>query len=597
MRKKNHPGFSLVEALIAIGVFVIFAAGIYGSIQLLYRLMRQSRITTMETGLLEEQIELMHNLSFADIGTLQGSPAGVLSPVVTTTQGGNEFEITRTIRNVDDSFDGTFGNFDFSHRDSYPVDYRLAQIDIRCITCRQQTPLSLTTYIAPRYSEGNFYHGAVRIIVRDSQGQLVPEATVHVTATTSEGVINATDTTGADGAVRLYDLPTGFRLYNIQITKDGFTTTKTIPPSGQYPYPSQQPMSAIPQYVSEGTFFIDRPSSLLVSTENNQCAPVGNASLTLQGTKLINSYPKILKVNDTETTNGNGAYTWTNLEWDTYLLKANSASIIGTIPVVPISLPANTSQPISVIIGANSTHNLRVIVKDHATHQPLANATVRLTRTGYDETDITGVGTIAQTDWSGGQGQMLYTNQTQYATDNGNVDVAGNPGVITLRLGGQDYQAPGALESSIIDLGTDANPVSIISEPFSQPPLTGTGPVQFQIATSDSNSSETWNYLGPDGTAATYYTPTQTTIADIHDGDRYLRYKLFLSTESTTTTPSVSDVSITYTNGCTPPGQTFFGSLGQQTYTLTTSATGYTVASQSVSVNGQTVVTVELSHI
>ena len=63
---------------------------------------------------------------------------------------------------------------------------------------------------------------------------------------------------------------------------------------------------------------------------------------------------------------------------------------------------------------------------------------------------------------------------------------------------------------------------------------------------------------------------------------------MFLSTASTTFTPSVSDVQFTFTSSCVPPGQVIFQGLANGTYTVTVSKAGYTTATDSVTVNAGT---------
>ena len=71
----------------------------------------------------------------------------------------------------------------------------------------------------------------------------------------------------------------------------------------------------------------------------------------------------------------------------------------------------------------------------------------------------------------------------------------------------------------------------------------------------------------------------------MHNGDRYLRYQALLSTASATNTPDLSDVAFTFSTACTPPGQVLFQGLTPGTYTLTTSASGYTTNSVPVTIN------------
>lgn len=71
--------------------------------------------------------------------------------------------------------------------------------------------------------------------------------------------------------------------------------------------------------------------------------------------------------------------------------------------------------------------------------------------------------------------------------------------------------------------------------------------VKFQIATNTDNA--TWNFVGPDGTAGTYYTTSGSDIHSGHDGDRYIKYKAFFTTTNPGETAILSKVGITFTEG------------------------------------------------
>jgi hypothetical protein len=66
---------------------------------------------------------------------------------------------------------------------------------------------------------------------------------------------------------------------------------------------------------------------------------------------------------------------------------------------------------------------------------------------------------------------------------------------------------------------------------------------RFQVATNTDNS--TWNYVGPDGTSATYFTAGVGTIPLTISNGRYIRYTISFSS-STSDLPNVADVSVNY---------------------------------------------------
>jgi hypothetical protein len=111
--------------------------------------------------------------------------------------------------------------------------------------------------------------------------------------------------------------------------------------------------------------------------------------------------------------------------------------------------------------------------------------------------------------------------------------------------------------------------------------------VKFQFATNPTSTSTTWTYLGPDGTPNSYFTVPGSAINSLSNGNEFARYLAYLTTNTATVTPMVSNVSFAYTSNCIPPGQAIFQGLSAGSYTLTVSKMGYTSYSGSVTiVNG-----------
>ncbi|MBI5192680.1 MAG: hypothetical protein HZA08_04450 [Nitrospirae bacterium] len=70
--------------------------------------------------------------------------------------------------------------------------------------------------------------------------------------------------------------------------------------------------------------------------------------------------------------------------------------------------------------------------------------------------------------------------------------------------------------------------------------------LKFQMAANNDNA--TWNFVGPDGTAGTYYTASPAAIFSGHYGNRYFRYKAFFDRPSIDplANPVLNDVTINY---------------------------------------------------
>jgi hypothetical protein len=240
-----------------------------------------------------------------------------------------------------------------------------------------------------------------------------------------------------------------------------------------------------------------------------------------------------------------------------------------------------------IIAQTKQPKSLLVTVKDSSTGLPITGATVRLYQAvDYSETKTTDRGYKNQTDWSEGAGQALFTDTKMFFFSDGNIDIASPQGELKLLVSSSTYPSSGYIESSTIDTGSPSNFYKIILSPNDQPVATGSTSVRVQIATNtELNASTTWNYIGPDGTNSSFYTVNNNTISSVHNGGRYIRYKLILSTEDNTVTPSVSDISITFTSDCTPPGQVIFNNLSSGCYSLEVSKTGYSTYNSNVNIS------------
>jgi len=171
-------GFTLIEAVMATGIFAIFVVGIFASLQFTLSLVHQSKVRIIANGILSEQMELIKNVSYENVGIINGIPNGVFERTTTIDRDGLLFEITRTIRYVDDPYDGLAT--DENNYDTYPGDYKFVQIEVICISCGQSKPILITAHIGPDIIETNPENGAAAIRVVDSTGNPISNAFVHI---------------------------------------------------------------------------------------------------------------------------------------------------------------------------------------------------------------------------------------------------------------------------------------------------------------------------------------------------------------------------------------------------------------------------------
>lgn len=582
--KKLSRGTTLVETLVAVAFFVGVSMALYGVYQKVSVLLSSIKVKTVATNIANEQFEIIRNLAYSSVGTSGGIPSGSLPQTQTVTRDGIVFDVGITIRNIDQPYDGTLGG---SPNDTSPADNKLVEVEVACTGCKNPQPFVFSSIVAPKNLELASNNGALFVQVFDANGLPVNEAEVTVTNSTVSPAVNLTDETNTDGILQIIDVPPS-SVYNVSVSKNGYSSSRTYTTtelSGATPITPQAFVAT--QTITQISLAIDKVSSLLVDSVTSTCSAVSDFDFSLTGTKKIGTNPDVVKYDQNHATNGGGTLTLSNIEWDTYsILPIDSGyDLIGSNPLLHFDVIPDSSQSIQFIVAPKLPKTLMVTVKDSATGLPISGASVEIDdqSSSFESTKNTGQGFFSQTDWTGGSGQVSYVDSSQYFTDNGSVDVATLSGIVSLHEVGSSYPSSGVLESSTFDSGSaSTNYNEILWLPSDQPVASGSESVKFQIASNDDNT--TWVFTGPDGTASTYYTSANKTLGSHHSGNRYIRYKLFLSTEDTTVTPSVSDISITYSSSCTPPGQVSFQGLADSSYTLTVSKAGYNDASTLVSV-------------
>ena len=112
------------------------------------------------------------------------------------------------------------------------------------------------------------------------------------------------------------------------------------------------------------------------------------------------------------------------------------------------------------------------------------------------------------------------------------------------------YVASGNFVSGVLD----ANPAPGHNPTWTTLSWTASTPanttLKFQAAASNSASGP-FTFVGPDGTAATFYGSSGSSLSQF-DGNRYMKYRAFLATANTSMTPVVDDVTLCFDDPCIP---------------------------------------------
>ncbi len=404
LKTENKKGFTLIETLVGSAIFLIVALATYQAFVALMNGVTVSRIKITITALADEQFEIIRNMPYADIGTINGIPSGKIAHNQTITRGTFTFNASTTVRNIDDPFDGTIGG---TPNDPSPADYKLVDLTINCLNCTNNiVPLKFDALFAPRALETASTNGALFIQVFDANGTPIPNTSLHIvnTGTNPDTIID--DVTDNSGWLKIIDAPPGINAYNITASKSGYTSDQTYPLNGSAGNDPVNPDATVSiGQVTQKSLSIDKLSSILVKTIDTSCVPIPNISFSLTGTKTIGT--DILKyVVHNFTSDSLGENTISNLEWDTYstiLTNQGSYDLVGVNPNPSFILNPNENKNIQLIIAPHNNNAILLSVKD-AAGNPIDGASVEIAKTGFDETKTTNSGicpTPGQVFWSG----------------------------------------------------------------------------------------------------------------------------------------------------------------------------------------------------
>jgi prepilin-type N-terminal cleavage/methylation domain-containing protein len=573
--RKKTDGFTLIEVLVALGLFSIISLGVFMAYANILDASVSSRLTKAAIAIAEEEIEIVRNLAYDDVGIEGGFPIGVLSAQKTVMYGGVSFVVETFVRNIDDAFDGTLGGVP---NDTAPADYKLIAFRISCPTCPRFTAqkLEFNTYVAPRGLENATNNGNLFINVFDANGLPVQNAKVHVVNNLVNPAIDINDETNISGVLQLVDVPTSTIAYEITITKTGYSSEQTYATDDFTPStPSKLHSTVASQTITEISFPIDKLSSLVVGTSDQFCQLVEGVNFNVEGTKLVATEPDVKKHSFSTTTDANGSKSLL-LEWDTYsIIPADSSYYFSgfTPNSVTTTINPNSNYSFNAIVDPKESSGLLITVVDNV-GTPVYNSSVGLIGPSFNQTIIGGERVFSQTDWS----------LSNYSSQDGTIDAESLPGQIILQSSGGSYATGSVawLISNSFVFGTSTTFQSVGWSPTSQPAETGSSSLRFQLASNNDNG--TWNFIGPDGTANTYYESQGEAIHTSHTGDKYFRYQVFMQTEDTDFTPQLDNINFGYTTGCLPKSQVFFNGLESGDYIATVNKSGYNTATTSISV-------------
>jgi len=252
----NKKGFSLMEVMVSIFIFAILFSAVYELIIFSTKVTSDNKFYVNALALASQKMERIRNLPYADVGTLTGSPQGVIPDEEIINSEGN-YKVNTTIIFYDDPYDGTLE----AGTDNVFVDYKIATIDVSWLSKFGEKKVTFISNIIPKTEENLSGYGLLKIIVVDANGNKIPNANIHIENNSTSTPLNGNYVSNISGELSLPVKPS-YEQYEVTVTKSEYSIDKTYKREEPNLNPTKPHLTVIEGQKTEESFSIDRTSNL-----------------------------------------------------------------------------------------------------------------------------------------------------------------------------------------------------------------------------------------------------------------------------------------------------------------------------------------------
>jgi hypothetical protein len=261
MTPRCTRGMSLVDVIVGTALMLVLFLALFGVLRASLMLSAIAKAKSGATAVAEVQMEYLHSLTYANLGTVGGIPSGVVTEDATTTEDGIDYAVHTFISYVDDPADGTGVN----DTNGITTDYKRARIAVSYAAAGTVNSVVLVSNFAPPGLETTNGGGTLAIDVVDATGAPVGAATVHITNTALSPAVDLTTDTNAAGQVFLPGAATSTE-YQVAVSKSGYSSAQTYARDATNQNPNPGYLTVAASQTTTQTFAIDRLALLTLAT-------------------------------------------------------------------------------------------------------------------------------------------------------------------------------------------------------------------------------------------------------------------------------------------------------------------------------------------
>lgn len=394
--KSKKNGFSLVEIIIALGLFSIMSGALLLLLNMGLKIIRDDKNRSGASAIALEKIEIIKNLPYNDVGIIGGIPAGSIPATETTTLNGIIYTITTNINYVDDPYDGLITSGDLLN-----TDYKKVKVKASWQNSDTTPFISYVTNIVPKDLEqaASGDTGTLWLEIYDSTPSPLENADISIINYDSTPPISMVVQSDVNGQFILPGAPIGTQNYQITATKANYSISQTYTEDVIInPHPDPAHLSIGKDSITTKSFFIDILSNLNITVKTYDTdMPIPDFFFTLSGNKTIGTNSEgepIQKYQHNFTSDSSGQVILANIEPDTFNINFDNETtgfdLAGSSLNLPLILAPDSTDDLTIYLAPHSENTLLLTVSD-ADGSALADANIHLYNTvlPYDQTFIT----------------------------------------------------------------------------------------------------------------------------------------------------------------------------------------------------------------
>lgn len=254
-------GMSFMDVIVGTALMLLVFTALVGLLRSSLEIASLAKTRAIATSIAQSQMEYIRSLSYDQVGTVGGIPAGSVAQNATTTLNGINFPVRTFIEYADDPADGTGG----ADQNGITTDYKLIKITVTYLANGRTQTLDLISRYAPLGLETTTGGGTLKIKAVNAAGAGVAGATVRIVNASTNPNIDLTTFSDASGVVFLPGAATSTE-YQVYVSKNGYSSAQTYARDATNQNPSPGYLTVVKDQTTTGTFAIDLLSTLTIKT-------------------------------------------------------------------------------------------------------------------------------------------------------------------------------------------------------------------------------------------------------------------------------------------------------------------------------------------